>query len=269
VYTGERIVQILAKDGTSLSVQIDPQAQQAYHEELDQDNKVIARILNPKIGKYMVEADVGPAYATQRQEGFNALVQILSQAPDLAPVVMDILMSNGDFPGAEEAAMRLKRMVPPQALGTGPTQAEQQMQQQITQLQQGLAKTFDELVMTKVKLKGKDQLRDVDVYKAETDRIKALGDAMGMDPQGVQELIGQLVREALQTSLQPVLDSTQPGLDARQGLGGADAGDLSKQLPPVPGPGHVAGGPVQGQGVPAAGGQTGNVGMPGGMPGQA
>jgi hypothetical protein len=257
------MVQILAKDGTSMAVRIDPQAQKAYAEELDQDNKVIARILNPKIGKYMVEADIGPAYATQRQEGFNALVQILSQAPELAPVVMDILMSNGDFPGAEEAAMRLKRMVPPQALGTGPTQAEQQLQQQVMQLQQGLAKTFDELVLAKVKLKGKDQLRDVDVYKAETDRIKALGDAMALDPQGVRELIAQLVDAALRTSLQPVLDSTQPGLDALQGLGGADAGNLSGQMPAVGRPGQGIGIPVQGQGTGGAGGQAANVAMPG------
>lgn len=227
VYNKKRIVQILAKDGTSMEVQIDPQAQKAYQEELNQDNQVISRVLNPTIGKYMVTADVGPAYATQRQEGFNALVQILSQAPQLAPVILDILMSNGDFPGAEEAAIRLKRMVPPQALGQGPTQAEQQLMAENQQLKMNLSKTFDELVTAKLKIHGKDQLRDIDAYKAETDRMKALGDALASDPHGVKAIIGQLVDESMQTSLMPVLLSTLPGLQSRAGQGGAAAGDLS------------------------------------------
>jgi hypothetical protein len=51
-----------------------------------------------------VEADVGPSYATRRQEAFNALVQFMHGNNELMPVIGDLLFKNADFPGAEKIA---------------------------------------------------------------------------------------------------------------------------------------------------------------------
>lgn len=202
IYTEKRIMQIMAEDGTDIEVEIDPKAQQSLIQHVDHDNKVIKRIFNPSVGRYEIQADVGPDYGTGRQQTFDALTTVISQAPQLMNVIGDLLLKAADFPMADEAAQRLKRMAPPQALGQGPSQQEQQLQQQIQQLQTAIGKLTFDTQKDKVTLKGKDQLRDIDAYKAETDRLKVLQD--GLDPQEIAKLAAQLIMDSLNTSLSPI-----------------------------------------------------------------
>jgi len=65
-------------------------------------------------GKYDVWADVGPAYSTRRQEAVDAMLQFIQYAPALATVVGDLIAKNMDWPGADEFAERLKKLLPPQ-----------------------------------------------------------------------------------------------------------------------------------------------------------
>ena len=67
-------------------------------------------------------------------------------------------------------------MIPPQALGQGPSQVEQMLTQQVQQLKQLLQKTMEEYAGSRLKLKGKDEMRDIDIYKAFTERLKVLND---------------------------------------------------------------------------------------------
>ena len=174
IYDTPRIISIMAEDGTATMVQLDPDAQQllvkrkaALESEADQI------VLNPKIGKYEVISDVGPDYATRRQEAFNALSQIASTAPELMSIIGDLVLLAADFPMAEQAAERLKRMVPPQALGETNGQV-QQLQQELQTAQALSGSMAAKLVEFQEKLKSKDVQRDVDIYKAITDRIDVL-----------------------------------------------------------------------------------------------
>ena len=139
-----------------------------------------------------------------------ALTQIITQQPTLTGIIGDILLRAGDFPLADEAAERLKRMVPPQALGQGPTQAEQMLQTQMQSLQQALSTTMDQLATAKLKLKAKDQQRTVQAYDAETARIKVLAD--DMNPAALDLLIKQVVQEAIDLRLGPVVEASEPAL---------------------------------------------------------
>lgn len=203
IYDTQRIVSIMAEDGTDFDVFIDPQAAQAFQVKKNYQGQVVAQIFNPNVGKYSVQADVGPAYATRRQEAFNALVQIITQAPDLMNVIGDILMKNADFPQADEVARRLKRMVPMQALGEGPTKAEAALKEQVDSLTQLLQASLQTQAKDELSLKGKDELRDLDAYNAETNRIKVL--LGGLSEQDATMLVRQLVAQTLKTSLDPVL----------------------------------------------------------------
>jgi hypothetical protein len=174
------------------------------------------------MGKYDVAATVGPNVQTKRQEAVDALTMILTEAPALTSIIGDILMRNLEFDDAQEAALRLKRLVPPQALGYGPTPNEQQQTLQIQQLQSALAKAMQQQGRDALRLIGKDQMRDIDVYKAETDRVKALSDLLPTDPQGLQELIAQLIDDALQTNLMPLLKANIPGVGEQSGGSGAE-----------------------------------------------
>ncbi len=177
LYDTKRVMQILAEDGTDFQLEIDPRAQKVFEARLGHDNKVAQRILNPTVGQYEVEADIGPAWGTRREETFNALTLILTQAPQLTGLIGDLLLKSSDFDLANEAASRLRRMVPAQALGEGPTPAEQQLTAQVQMLQQLLQESMNELTNEKIKYKGKDEKRDIDVFNAFTQRIKVFLDA--------------------------------------------------------------------------------------------
>lgn len=174
VYDTKRVMQVLAQDGTDYEVTVDPQAAQAYLQKLDHDNQVVQRIFNPSVGKYEIQADIGPAYGTQRQQMFDALTTLIAQAPNLASLVGDIWMKAADFPGADEAALRFKRMLPPQALGQGPSQKEQLLQQQVASLTESLNKITEQLAIERVRIKGREEGRDIDAFNADTQRLKVL-----------------------------------------------------------------------------------------------
>ena len=193
IYDTERLHKIVAEDGEEMDVKIDPTAQQAFRQEVDARGEVIARIFNPTVGKYDVAANVGPAFGTKREETRDALSTILAQNPGLSGLIGDLLIGSYDFEAAQEASRRLKRMVPPVALGKGPTQQEQQLQQQVQALTQALQKALEETGKDKLKLVGKDQMRDIDAYKAETDRMKVLP----MNQGEVEKLVQQLIQDAL------------------------------------------------------------------------
>jgi len=59
-------------------------------------------------GKYDVTVTVGPNYETQRQETFQNLTTIITAQPQAATVLGDMILENMDFPGAKDAAFRVR-----------------------------------------------------------------------------------------------------------------------------------------------------------------
>jgi hypothetical protein len=78
-----------------------------------------------------------------------------------------------------------------------------------------LGKALEAHARDTLKLAGKDQMRDIDAYEAETKRIGAMADMLPTDAEGMKQLIQQLVKEAMGTSLKPILDANKEGLKAR------------------------------------------------------
>jgi hypothetical protein len=216
IYDTNRIIMILAENNESLEVKLDPQLQQAHMLELNENNEVIGRLLNPAIGKYEVTADVGPGYATRREEAFNALTLILTQNPGLTSIIGDIMFRAGDFPMAEEAAERLKRMVPPQALGQGPSQNEQMLAQQAQQLQQALQATMDELAKEKGKSQARLEKREVEVYDAITKRLDVLIKNVGLTAPQTALVSDQAVEESTEVPISDTYEGHQDQMPGRQ-----------------------------------------------------
>jgi len=239
VYDTKRVRRALADDGVEFEVEIDPGARLAYLQEVAHNEEVIKRIFNPNLGKYEIASEVGPAYATKRQETVEAMTLILTQAPALTGLIGDLLLKAMDFDEAQEAAQRLKRMVPPQALGQGPSQNEQLLQSQVQILSQNLAESLQRQGKAEVKLIGKDQMRDIDAYKAQTDRLEALfpqglqpkqeeGSGGGQADEAVlAPLVQKLVGESLRTSLLPIIQANMGGVMQQ-----SDQGASSEFAPP-------------------------------------
>jgi hypothetical protein len=227
LYDTRRIKRIVANDGIEYDLYIDPSLRGAYAQEMNYQGQVIKRVVNPLVGKYDVAASVGPAFDTQREETVENMTLMLTQAPGLIPILGDILVKNMAFKESQEAASRLRRMVPPVALGNGPTPTEQQLQQQLMTLQAALVKEMDLHARDRLKLENKDELRGVEVYDAETKRIAALAKLLPTDPQGLQALIQQAVADSLRTSLGGVMDEIK--------LNASGAAPSEEEPPPVTG----------------------------------
>lgn len=66
--------------------------------------------------KYEVTVSTGPAYASRKQETFEALQGIISVMPQAGEVLGDLIAKTVDNPIAELAALRLKAIIPPEVL---------------------------------------------------------------------------------------------------------------------------------------------------------
>lgn len=112
IYDTQRVARILGEDGTPDHAKLNPE-QKVPVQEIRTGNG-IEKIYNLGIGKYDVTVSVGPSYTTKRQEAAEAMVQVLQGNPELMQIIGDLAFKNMDWPGADEIAERLKKMLPPQ-----------------------------------------------------------------------------------------------------------------------------------------------------------
>ncbi len=175
VYDTPRVIKILGEDGKDSDVYLDPNAQQAFQKRKAQDKESAEQIIvNPGIGRYDVMSDPGPDYATQRQETYNTLAQLLSESKELIPIIGDLLLNTIDAPGMDEAAQRLRRMVPPQALGEGASPQVMDLQKQLDAAQKFIGALSVKVQELQSKATGRDAQKDIDIYKAITQRLDAI-----------------------------------------------------------------------------------------------
>lgn len=180
IYDTQRVVKIMTAEGKENEVTVDPNAQDAYSEEAT-GKDAIASIFNPNVGKYDVEAEIGPDNGTQRQEAVKAFMALAQADPDIMKVGGDIIVKMMDVPMADVLAQRLQRAIPPQILGEQPGPADQKAQQQIQELtkelssmQDLLRKQSEALTTEKSKVLVHQEQKSIDVYRAITDRLKLL-----------------------------------------------------------------------------------------------
>lgn len=175
VYTVPRVIRTIREDGSNRDVKINQPTEPNPEEMRDQQEQMegITRIYDLTSGKYDVTCESGPSYNTKRQEAAMQMTEFMRAVPGAGQVMGDLLAKNLDWPGADEIAERLKLLLPPQAQGQNPQlmQAQQQMQQMQQAIQQ-LQGQLDEA--GKDRAEAAEKLR-IDGYKAETERLKALG----------------------------------------------------------------------------------------------
>jgi hypothetical protein len=174
IYDTKRVIKIMAEDGVEHDVVIDPNAQQALQKKQQETQfEVVQAIFNPTIGLYDVEADIGPAYATRRQEEFDALIKLMEKNEKLAQVAGDLLFKAADFPGAEEVARRIRATIPQNILNgqPGPSPQDAEMQKQMQAQGDMIQKLSQELAKAKLDKSIDQQQKEIDVYKAVTDRL--------------------------------------------------------------------------------------------------
>lgn len=222
IYDTPRVVKIMAEDGNQSEVHVDPQApkpqmmlvgnQPANDEQVKQAQASpdtadeVKAIFNPNVGKYDVVADVGPGYATRRQEQFNAMSQMMAQNPELMKVAGDILFRAADFPMADELAERFKRMVPAQILGEGPPPELEAATEQFKQQMAGMSKVLQQLISENaekdMKLKNREEENNTRMFDSWTKRFAEIAK---VDPDTLKTVFRENVSEALGAPIIPAI----------------------------------------------------------------
>lgn len=113
IYDTARLVRILGDDGTPDQAALDPMQEMPVRHVVDEQGQVIQRIYNVGLGRYDVSVTAGPSYTTRRQEAADGMLQMIQAAPQTFPLIGDLLVRSLDWPGADEIAERLKKMLPP------------------------------------------------------------------------------------------------------------------------------------------------------------
>lgn len=67
-------------------------------------------------GKWGVRVITGPSFTTQRQEAATYYAEVIKSAPDLMPVIGDLVFKYQDAPGSQAISARLKKLVDPKLL---------------------------------------------------------------------------------------------------------------------------------------------------------
>ncbi len=176
LYDTKRILHVEGEDLTKRVIQIDPDATEALQRLKQETDTAEEIIFNPMVGEYEIVSDPGPNYATQRQQAWDAMADILKQNMDLVSIIGDQLFRNGDFAGAQEIADRMKKWIKATKPYLFDDEANPQTVELQTQMQKLVALNAElvtKLADEKLKVRGRDEKRDIEAFNAETKRMEA------------------------------------------------------------------------------------------------
>lgn len=160
IYDGTRVIRVIGQDE---SIKF-----QKINDPMNPES------IDLSVGKYDVALTTGTSYTTRRQAAAQAMMDAIQVWPQLMQVAGDLVAKAQDWPGAEQLAERLSKTIPSQYL----TEEEQKENggpgidpEQFQQMQEMLMKLQTENQEMKAD-------RSIDMYNAETQRIRALSDNM-------------------------------------------------------------------------------------------
>lgn len=223
IYDTKRTLHVLDDAGEKHWIMIDPDQAEAVRElkDIKQDEEAVKVALNPGVGEYECISDPGPDYATQRQEAWNAITQILTANKELVAVIGDLLFRFGDFPGAEEIMQRLQKEIK----ATKGYLFDDNLDPQVaalTQQNQNLLALNSELMTKladeKLKVRGRDERRDIEAHRAETDRIKALVDFIvktALTPQQQAQMEHEIETQSRQHVFETIQQANQADIETQ------------------------------------------------------
>ena len=180
LYDTKRILHVEGEDLSKKIITIDPDAAEAFQRLKKETETAEEIIFNPLVGEYEVLSDPGPNYATQRQQAWDAMTQIIAQNKELTAIMGDLALKNGDFAGAQEMAERVKKWIKhtsPWLFDDGQDPNLAALQAQIVEGQKLNSELIIKLADEKLKVRGRDERNDIKSFDAETARMKVIIEA--------------------------------------------------------------------------------------------
>jgi hypothetical protein len=172
VYSTKRILRIIGEDGKEELIPINQPVRKTDNGYTpDEQGDLFLRF----DGKYDVTVDVGPSYATRRQETADKIIELLRIRPEFAEVAGDIFVKNLDFQEAETISKRIQSMMDPKLLGDDiEAQRMAAMNEAMQALQEKLAMTEQALL---AKQQNEEFKNNLEAKKVENDTKKLMIEA--------------------------------------------------------------------------------------------
>jgi hypothetical protein len=181
IYDGTRIIRIIGEDEQTKLVSI--------NDPMNPESPNLAT------GKYDVAITTGASYTTRRVEAAQAMMEAVQVFPQMMEVAGDLVAKAQDWPGSEELSERLRKLIPPHLLsekeraemgeqGVNMQQVMEQQaqaQEQMAQAQGELERLTKENLTLKVKAEIEAKKVEIEEFRAETERLKVLGDFAAKD----------------------------------------------------------------------------------------
>lgn len=152
IYDGTRVVRCIGEDEQQKFV--------AINDPMNPD------AVDMSVGQFDVALTTGTSYTTRRVEAAQAMMDAIQVWPQLMTVAGDLVARAQDWPGADKIAERIEQTM----------QQSQVDPEQMAKMQEQLQKLTFENQQLKLANKDKGEDLKVDVYNAETQRIRALSD---------------------------------------------------------------------------------------------
>jgi len=172
-----------------------------------QDLQVINAFDNPTsidigTGRYSVTVTTGASYATKRIEAAEHMMTLINAAPQIAPLILDLLIMAQDWPMAEEISKRWRKTLPPGMLDAKDMTPEEQagaaQQQQAAGQKEQLAmqtavakymKTQSEAALNAARARSFGAQADATPAKVQTEAMGAASQAADRELRGRLEAV--------------------------------------------------------------------------------
>lgn len=149
----EQVARIIGEDGSIDVVALDP----ALDTASQKTPKGQPNLYNITIGRYDLSMDVGPAYATRRQDAAEGMTEMVRAFPPLMQTHGDLMFRTMDWPGAEQMADRSQKTLPPE-LADDEEGGEQQIPPKLkAQIRQGMQQYEQQLAQAQQVIQGLQQ----------------------------------------------------------------------------------------------------------------
>lgn len=218
IMDGERVVRLRDRDGSGDWVEINKTVK-------DEQTGLPVIINDIQAGKMDVVVKAGPSYTTQRVEAVEALMEFVRVVPAAGAVILDKIAANMDWPGADEVAQRLIKLVPQQFLTPREIEDNKIAEQKPTPEQEvAMATAKGELATAEASVKTAEaniamaqaKTEEAKVKLAEINSLAAGGDAMAKQiKDAVAAALAELMAVANNTSQaapQPNAPAAQPAI---------------------------------------------------------
>lgn len=140
VYDSKKIVKDYISNKDNKYYTLQEQDTDIMEEESENIIKTVD-IHNTVVEDFNIEVSIGPYGESQRQQAVKTITALTQTNPELFNIMGDIMLKNMDWAGADEAAERFKKILPPEVAGDSeiPPQAQNiinQLQEQMSAMEQ-------------------------------------------------------------------------------------------------------------------------------------